>query len=134
MSLNTSNTSNTLEWCIATKFHPPLVRSDIIKRPHMEEELCSMVTTLPLTLLSAPAGYGKTTLLSAIPSLLPGYPLAWISLEAEDNDPVRFIGLLITALQKLHSDCGTTVWSLISGGGVSGSGMKHAIGILKTTP
>ncbi len=109
---------------------PPLVRSDIISRPHMEEELCRMVTTLPLTLLSAPAGYGKTTLLSAIPSLQPDYPLVWISLESEDNDPVRFIGLLITALQKLHSDFGTTVWSLISCGGVLKSDMKHAIGML----
>lgn len=130
MSLNTSNTSNTLEWCIATKFHPPLVRSDIIRRPYIEEELCSLVTALPLTLLSAPAGYGKTTLLSALPSLLPNYPLAWISLEAEDNDPVRFIGLLITALQKLHPECGTSVWPVISGEGVSGSGMKRAIAML----
>lgn len=122
--------SSTLEWCIATKLHPPLVRSDIIRRPCIEEQLYHFVSTLPLTLLSAPAGYGKTTLLSALPSLLPDYPLAWISLEVEDNDPVRFIGLLITALQKLHPDCGTTVWPLISGAGVSGTGMKHAIGIL----
>lgn len=124
------NISNTLEWCIATKLYPPLVRSDIIRRPRIEEDLSRLVTTHPLTLLSAPAGYGKTTLLSAIPSLLPDYPLAWISLESEDNDSIRFIGLLITALQKLHPECGTSVWSLISGGGVSETGIKNVIGIL----
>jgi LuxR family transcriptional regulator, maltose regulon positive regulatory protein len=121
---------NTSAWYVATKLQPPLVRSDIIRRPRIEEELCRFVSTLPLTLLSAPAGYGKTTLLSALPSLLPDYPLSWITLETEDNDPVRFIGLLATALQRLHSECGSSVWPMISGGEVSGSGMKHAVGIL----
>ena len=127
--MSSSNT-NTSAWYVATKLQSPLVRSDIIRRPHMEEELCRFVTTLPLTLLSAPAGYGKTTLLSALPSLLPDHPMAWITLEAEDNDPVRFIGLLTTALQKLHSECGNSVWPLISGAGVSGSSIKHAMGVL----
>ncbi|WP_246599796.1 LuxR C-terminal-related transcriptional regulator [Clostridium lacusfryxellense] len=48
----------------------------------------------------------------------------------EDNDPVRFIGLLATALQQLQPECGNSVWPLISGGEVSGSVMKHAVGIL----
>ena len=121
---------NTSEWYVETKLHPPLVRSDTIRRPHLEEELCRFVKTLPLTLISAPAGYGKTTLLAALPSLLPDYPLAWITLETEDNDPVRFIGLLATTLQRLHPDCGRSVWPLLSGGAVSGSVMKHAVGIL----
>jgi LuxR family maltose regulon positive regulatory protein len=127
--LSSSNT-NTSAWYVATKLQSPLVRSDIIRRPQMEEELCRFVTTLPLTLLSAPAGYGKTTLLSALPSLLPDHPMAWITLETEDNDPVRFIGLLAAALQQLHSECGSSVWPLISGAGVSGPSIKHAMGVL----
>lgn len=125
-----SSNSNTSSWYVATKLRPPLVRSDIIRRPRIEEELSRFVSTLPLTLLSAPAGYGKTTLLSALPSLLPEHPLAWITLETEDNDPVRFISLLATSLQRLHPQCGSSVWPRISGGEVSGSGMKHAVGIL----
>lgn len=113
MSLHITNTS---AWYVATKLQPLLIRSDIIRRKRIEEELCRFVSTLPLTLLSAPAGYGKTTLLSALPSLLPDYPLAWISLDVEDNDPVRFIGLLVTTLQQLHPECGNSVWPLISGG------------------
>lgn len=127
MSLHITNTS---AWYVATKLQPLLIRSDIIRRKRIEEELCRFVSTLPLTLLSAPAGYGKTTLLSALPSLLPDYPLAWISLDVEDNDPVRFIGLLVTTLQQLHPECGNSVWPLISGGEMSGAVMKQAMGIL----
>jgi LuxR family maltose regulon positive regulatory protein len=127
LSLSDSNNS---VWYAATKLQPPLVRGDIIRRPRIEEELRRFVGTLPLTLLSAPAGYGKTTLLSALPSLLPDYPLVWITLEAEDNDPIRFIGLLADALQRLSPGCGNSVWPLLSGGEVSGTGMKHAVGIL----
>jgi LuxR family maltose regulon positive regulatory protein len=115
---------------VETKLHPPLVRQDTFRRPNLEQQLCRFVTTLPLTLLSAPAGYGKTTLLAALPSLLPEYPLAWITLETEDNDPTLFIGLITTVLQRQHPECGSSVWPLISGGIVSGSHMKHAVGVL----
>ena len=127
MSINITNTS---EWYVATKLQPPLMRNDLIRRGQIEEQLVRFVTTLPLTLLSAPAGYGKTTLLSTLPSLLPEYPIAWITLGVEDNDPVRFIGLLAAALEQLHPKCGNSIWPLISGGEMSGSLMKQAVGIL----
>lgn len=103
---------------------------DNIQRPHLHERLCYYISSFPLTLLSAPAGYGKTTLLSALPALLPNYPLAWITLDTEDNDPIGFIGLLVVSMQRLHPDCGRSIWPLISGGEVSKGGMKHAVNIL----
>ncbi|HYG56605.1 MAG TPA: AAA family ATPase, partial [Symbiobacteriaceae bacterium] len=115
---------------MATKLHPPLVRSDTVRRPRLEEALGRAVSTLPFTLLSAPAGYGKTTMLAALPHLLPGHALAWITLDAEDNDPIRFVGLLTTALQRLHPDCGRSVWPWLSGGGTEGAGIKRAVGAL----
>ena len=117
-------------WYAATKLYPPLVRIDTIRRPYLEGMLSCFVGAFPLTLLSAPAGYGKTTLLSSLPSLFPQKPLAWITLDTEDNDPIRFIGLLTASLQRLHQDCGRSVWPLIAGGEVSESGMKHAVNIL----
>lgn len=117
-------------WYAATKMYPPLVRTDTIGRTHLEEMLCHFVHTLPLTLLSAPAGYGKTTLLSSLPTLLPNHALAWITLDAEDNDPIRFIGLLVASLQRLHPDCGRSLWPLISGGEAGEVGLKHAVDIL----
>jgi LuxR family maltose regulon positive regulatory protein len=57
----------------------------------------------PLTLLSAPAGFGKTTLLSAWHATTTGgtVPLAWLSLDAADRDPARFWSYVITALDTL---------------------------------
>ena len=103
---------------------------DTIQRPHLQEKLSYFAGSFPLTLLSAPAGYGKTTILSALPSLLPNYPLAWITLDTEDNDPIGFIGLLTASLQRLHPDCGHLIWPLISGGEVSKAGLKRAMNIL----
>ncbi len=116
-------------WYVATKLHPPLVRMDTIKRSNLEEALSHSVRTNPLTLVSAPAGYGKTTMLANLTSISE-FSLAWITLETEENDPVRFIGLFVTALQQLHPACGDNVWPLISGGNVTGSVIKHAVAIL----
>jgi LuxR family maltose regulon positive regulatory protein len=121
---------DTSAWLVATKLHPPLVRSDTIRRPRLDEALSRSVSTLPLTLISAPAGYGKTTMLAALPRLLPDYPLAWVTLDTEDNDPIRFIGLITVALQRLHPDCGRSVWPWLSGGSAEGSGLKRAVGAL----
>jgi LuxR family transcriptional regulator, maltose regulon positive regulatory protein len=123
-------TPDTSAWLVATKLHPPLRRSDTIRRPRLEEALARSVAGLPLTLLSAPAGYGKTTMLAALPHLLPDQALAWATLDAEDNDPVRFLGLLTAALQRLHPACGRSVWPLLAGGAADGAGIKRAIGAL----
>lgn len=122
--------TDTSAWLVQTKLHPPLVRSDTIRRPHLEEELRRSVATLPFTLLSAPAGYGKTTMLATLPRLLPDLPLAWVTLDAEDNDPVRFVGLLATALGRLLPECGRSAWPFLQGGSVDGAALKRAVGAL----
>lgn len=117
-------------WLVATKLQAPLPRTDTVRRPHLEEALSRSVSTLPLTLLSAPAGYGKTTLLASLPRLLPGAKLAWITLDAEENDPARFIGLLTLALQRLDPRVGASVWPLLAGGLGDGAGLKRAVAML----
>jgi len=64
-----------------------------------------------LTLISAPAGFGKTTLLSEWRMLHLGgeYPLTWVSLEEADNDPTRFLSYLIAALQVIEAGTGEAV-------------------------
>ena len=61
-----------------------------------------------LTLISAPASFGKTTLLSEwrMLQLTSEWPLAWVSLDKGDNDPVRFLSYFIAALQTIKSDIG----------------------------
>ncbi|HWI62721.1 MAG TPA: LuxR C-terminal-related transcriptional regulator [Symbiobacteriaceae bacterium] len=126
MALPTPDTST---WLVATKLHPPLLRGETIRRPHLEQALSNSITQNPVTLISAPAGYGKTTLLATLPHLLPDFPLAWVTLDEEDNDPIRFVGLLATACQRLHPACGRSVWPLL-GGGADPTGLKRAVGAL----
>ncbi|HEX6551485.1 MAG TPA: LuxR C-terminal-related transcriptional regulator, partial [Ktedonobacteraceae bacterium] len=65
-----------------------------------------------LTLVSAPAGFGKTTVLAQWLAQS-GLPVAWLSLEAEDNDPTRFLSYLIAALQTVDARLGTTALALL---------------------
>ena len=54
-----------------------------------------------LTLISAPAGFGKTTLVSEWVAGLRSDPTAWLSLDEGDNDPTRFLTYLVAALQTI---------------------------------
>jgi LuxR family transcriptional regulator, maltose regulon positive regulatory protein len=68
-----------------------------------------------LTLLSAPAGFGKTTLLSAWRATAAGsaVPLAWVSLDTADSEPLRFWSYVIAALNMLQMDSGATALALL---------------------
>ena len=85
---------------LTTKLYIPALREQIVARPRLFERLEAGLGGR-LTLLSAPAGFGKTTLLSAW--LRQGERLAaWISLDESDNDPVRFqayLGMALDAIQ-----------------------------------
>jgi LuxR family maltose regulon positive regulatory protein len=100
-------------WLAETKFSPPLLREDVILRQRLLDDLRSRLDSHPLTLLSAPAGYGKTTLLAALPVTYPDLSMAWLSLDEEDNDSVRFLTALVAALQHLDPTCGATAQSLL---------------------
>lgn len=84
---------------IQTKLMIPQVRPDRVSRSRLIERINQGIG-LPLTLISAPAGYGKTSLLAdwARQSHL---PVAWITLTPDDNDPQRFLAYLIESLQKI---------------------------------
>ena len=122
--------SNAQSWLAETKFHPPRLHADAIPRQRLLDNLYSALATHPLTLLSAPAGYGKTSLLAALSQTQPDLPLAWLSLDEEDNDPARFLTALITALQRLNSDCGKTALSLLTGLTNPGSEARRVSGVL----
>jgi LuxR family maltose regulon positive regulatory protein len=97
--------SNQMRWkdqYLATKFFVPGAPHALVARPRLFS-LLEEGRLRPLTLVSAPAGFGKTTLLSAwVQAQPPGNPLvAWVSLDEEDNDPVRFWSYVLTALDRL---------------------------------
>ena len=101
-------------WLAKTKFHPPLLREDVISRLDLIEDLRNKIVSFPLTLLSAPAGYGKTTLLATLQPTYSDLSVSWLSLDVDDNDPARFMSALIVALQQLNPNCGTTAQSLLT--------------------
>ncbi len=82
--------------------YAPAARPDLLPRPWLTERL-SERPACPLTLVSAPRGYGKTTVLVDWLSRA-GLPYAWLSLDEADNDPVRFCTYLIAALQRVDAN------------------------------
>jgi LuxR family maltose regulon positive regulatory protein len=94
---------------LTTKIHIPPARPSLVARPRLTARL-NEGSGRPLTLVSAPAGYGKTTLLSEWCATKRGRdtPLAWLSLDNEDNDPSRFLTYLLAALGTLRPGLGAT--------------------------
>jgi LuxR family maltose regulon positive regulatory protein len=84
---------------LATKFFVPPLRSDLVFRRRLIDQF-DIAVQRKLILISAPAGYGKTTLVSSWLSETK-MPAAWLSLDEDDNDPVRFFQNFTTALQRI---------------------------------
>jgi LuxR family maltose regulon positive regulatory protein len=94
---------------LATKLYVPPPRSKAVLRPHLIERLNEGVFSgRKLTLISASAGFGKTTLVS---EWIAGCerPVAWLSLDEGDNDITRFLTYLVTALQTIAANIGEEV-------------------------
>jgi LuxR family maltose regulon positive regulatory protein len=84
---------------LTTKLYIPPVRSELVSRPRLIEQLNAGLHR-KLTLISAPAGFGKTTLLGEWAAGC-GRPVVWVSLDEGDNDPARFLAYFVGALQTL---------------------------------
>ena len=82
---------------IHTKLNRPRVAAQLVDRPRLDVLLDAGRT---LTIVTAPAGYGKTTLISDWVQRC-GMRYAWVSLDASDNDPAVFLSYLIAALGTL---------------------------------
>jgi len=86
---------------LTTNFFVPVTSHRLISRPRLSTILQESLR-YPLTLISAPAGFGKTMLLSAWVQSLPASSprVAWISLDARENDPGQFWTCVLTALDR----------------------------------
>ncbi|MEX5717011.1 LuxR C-terminal-related transcriptional regulator [Geodermatophilus maliterrae] len=91
---------------LETKLHVPRARRGLVARPRLTERLSRGAET-SLTLVSAPAGFGKTTLLTDwLGSPVEGRSVAWLSLDQRDNDPAVFWTYVVAALQAVEPDTG----------------------------
>ena len=119
---------------LATKLYIPRLGSNLISRPHLIARLNDGAAG-KLTIISAPAGFGKTTLLSEWvnrkdedgrmkdekseihPSSFILHPsrVAWLSLDEGDNDPARFLSYFVAALQTIQSGLGQAILDTLRG-------------------
>ncbi len=85
---------------LPTKLYMPPNRAGQVGRPHLLAKLAGQPQTR-LLLVSAPAGYGKTTLLTSWLQQQSDKPVCWVSLDAEDSNPAQFFGYLAMAIRPL---------------------------------
>jgi LuxR family transcriptional regulator, maltose regulon positive regulatory protein len=91
---------------LQTKIQRPAPRPKLVDRAHLVGRLEKGITSgAKLSLVSAPAGFGKTTLVSSWLSETIN-AVAWLALDETDNDPTQFLSYLVTALQQLDSSLG----------------------------
>jgi LuxR family maltose regulon positive regulatory protein len=96
---------------LATKLYIPPLRPQVVLRHRLIERLNEGLHR-KLTLISAPAGFGKTTLVSEWVEGIER-PTAWLSLDAGDNDPARFLTYLVSAVQTIAATIGEGVLSAL---------------------
>ena len=97
---------------IKTKLYIPHVRPGLIDRPRLTDRLENGAHR-KLALISAPAGFGKTTLTTAW-ICSSAREVAWVSLDQDDNDPIRFLRYLVAALQQVEGSIGRSLQPLLN--------------------
>ncbi len=96
---------------LKTKLYRPPLRPELVSRPQLVKRLNEGLNS-KLIVISAPAGYGKTTLVSAWASQYE-CPVAWLSLDEEDNDPVHFLSYIVSAVQTIKPGLGQEILSVL---------------------
>lgn len=97
---------------IRTKLRLPFTRSGLVARPRLQRQIAQGLQG-PVTLITAPAGFGKTTLVASC-VVGSGMPVAWLSLDKDDNRPGRFLSYLVAALQEADSRIGRQAAPLLA--------------------
>ena len=105
---------------LTTKLYFPQARTSLIGRPRLLEKLMALESPgHRLGLISAPAGFGKTTLVLQWLAHRQTSPACWVSLDARDSQPATFFTYLISALQTIFPEAGRSALDLLSLPGVN---------------
>ena len=96
---------------LTTKLYIPPSRPNLVSRPRLTERLNGAMACR-LALVSAPAGFGKTTLVTEWLGNV-GQPATWLSLDEADNDPARFFTYLVAALQEVDPNIGQAAQAML---------------------
>ncbi len=99
----------------ATKLRPPASPTRLVRRSRLADRLTEGVAKrVPLLLVSAPAGSGKSTLIAAW-ALDLDRPVAWLQIESADSDPASFWSSLVAAIGRCRPDVASVVGPLVAG-------------------
>src|SRR5829696_7606879 len=99
----------------STRLYPPRLRTNLVERASLIARL-SDDPECQLTVITAPAGYGKSTLAGQLVARL-ALPTAWVRLEATDDEPQSFFALILAALHHINRDLAAGTALLLSDGG-----------------
>lgn len=110
---------------LQTKLFIPPTRASIVPRPHLIEQLNNSLSGR-LTLISAPAGFGKTTLVTDWLSQR-DHPVAWVSLGEDDSEPQQFFSYMAAAIQPFPDSQNSLVNLLQSPQPLSGKALAAAL-------
>lgn len=102
---------------LEAKLDRPRVRSEHVPRPDLLAVLGR--GSRRLTLIAAPPGFGKTTLLAQWAAAEDGSTIAWLSVDADDNDPARFFTYLVAAMRRVEPALGGRALAALRGPGAA---------------
>jgi ATP/maltotriose-dependent transcriptional regulator MalT len=118
---------------VETKLMPPRVREQIVQRPRLLRALDSFEGA-ELTLVSAPAGSGKSVLVASWSAAHPELAIAWLSVDPADNDPVRLWSYVATAVDRVRPGLGRrAVERLQRPGAVVTTALDELLGAIATS-
>ncbi|MPL67968.1 HTH-type transcriptional regulator MalT [bioreactor metagenome] len=101
---------------IASKLLPPHIGTKVIDRPRLLE-LIAKAEHWQIAVITAPAGYGKTTLMVQLTGIIQK-PLVWYQLDEYDNDPAIFLHYFVAGVQKYFPGFGREVLRVVAQGGI----------------
>jgi ATP/maltotriose-dependent transcriptional regulator MalT len=100
---------------LRTKLFIPPPRQNLVDRPHLFQKLDGgLAPANRLIMVTAPAGFGKTTLVSEW-ARGSGLPLGWLNLDEGDSDPIRFLRYLVAAMQNIDASIGKSIQAALYG-------------------
>ena len=85
-----------------TQIRPPVVNQKLLARPQLVERVTAAVRQHKLTVITAPAGFGKTTLAVAVTQALQNVPIAWVRLSETENEVPAFMHAVVSAWHHLY--------------------------------
>ena len=101
---------------LATKLRPPAIPPKRTERPHLVERLNQgLEAGRDITLVAAPAGFGKTVCVGDWVRTL-DWPVAWLTLDPADDEPGRFFTYFIAVLQQVETGVGEEIAGLLAAG------------------